>query len=315
MKILVPANLELVLDLPDGVEAVEYDPDRPLPSADCDAEALVTWVNSVAWLDENIPRLTRLIWVQSCMAGPDRVLASPIGPDVLVCSGRGLHDQTVAEHATAMTLSLVRRMPLLMERQKAHLWNPDGFTAPVLRPDGQLLSLIDAHVLIWGFGSIGTTLAPILTALGATVTGVARSDGERGGYRVVSDIRAQLPHTDVLVMILPASAETTNALDAEMLALLPPHAVVVNVGRGVTIDEEALASALTAGRLAGAALDVAWTEPLPAESPLWDTPGMLITPHVAGYRPLGAANLIGRNVRHLLAGEPLENLARAPRLR
>ncbi|MDN5558333.1 MAG: phosphoglycerate dehydrogenase [Ruaniaceae bacterium] len=310
MKILVPSDLELSLDLPSGVDAVEYDPDRPLSSADYDAEALVTWVNSVAWLDENIPHLTNLMWVQSCMAGPDRVLASPIGPDVLVCSGRGLHDQTVAEHATAMLLSTVRRMPLLMERQKAHMWNADGFNAPILRPQGQLLSLINSRVLIWGFGSIGSTLAPILTALGAEVTGVARSDGERGGYRVVSDIRAELPTTDVLVMILPASAETTNALDAEMLALLPPHAVVVNVGRGVTIDEEALVAALEAGELAGAALDVAWTEPLPAESPLWDAPGILITPHVAGYRPLGAADLIARNVRHLLAGEPLENQAR-----
>lgn len=310
MKILVPSDLELTLELPDGVAAVEYEPERPLSSADHDAEALVTWLASEAWLEQNIPHLTNLAWAQSCMAGPDRLLASPLGPDVKVCSGRGLHDQTVAEHATAMLLTIVRRMPLLMERQRAHMWNNSGYETPVLRPGGQLMSLIDSRVLIWGFGSIGSTLAPILTALGATVTGVARSDGERDGYRVVSDIRSELPRTDVLVMILPASPETTRALDAELLALLPPHAVVVNVGRGVTIDEDALINALTTGELAGAAIDVAATEPLPEDSPLWDTPGLVITPHVAGNRPLGAAGLIARNVRHLLAGEPLENQVR-----
>ena len=310
MKILVPAELELTLDLPDGVEAVEYDAFRPLSSADYDAEAIVTWLASAEWMDENFPHLTELKFVQSCMAGPDRVLNSALRTDVAVCSGRGLHDRTVAEHATALLLSLVRRMQLLMERQEAHIWNQEGYEAPVLRPDGQLMSIIDANVLIWGFGSIGGTLAPILTALGAKVTGVARSDGERHGYPVTSDIRAALPNTDVLIMILPASEETTKALDAELLELLPAHAVLVNVGRGVTIDEDALVEALTAGKLAGAALDVAATEPLPAESPLWDAPGVIITPHVAGNRPLGAADLVARNVRHLLAGEPLENRVR-----
>lgn len=310
MKILVPADLELTIDLPDGVQAVEYQADRPISSADYDAEGIVTWLGSAEWMDETFPKLTELRWVQSCMAGPDRVLNSNLRPDVAVCSGRGLHDRTVAEHATALLLTMLRKMPMLMERQKEHIWNVEGYEAPVLRPGGQLMSVIDANVLIWGFGSIGSTLAPILTALGANVTGVARSDGERHGYPVISDIRSALPSTDVLVMILPSTPETAHALDAELLALLPPHAVLVNVGRGATVDEDALVEALTSGRLAGAALDVTATEPLPAESALWDTPGVIITPHVAGNRPLGAADLIARNVRHLLAGEPLENQVR-----
>lgn len=310
MKILVPSDLELSLDLPDGVDAVEYEPGRPISSADHDAQMVVSWLDSPGWIAENLTKLPDLKVVQSCKAGVDLLLESPLSPEIAICSGRGLHDQTVAEHATAIVLAMLRRLPLLLERQREHVWNNEGYEAPVLRPDGQLMSLIESNVLIWGFGSIGKTLAPVLTALGANVRGVARSDGERHGYPVVSDIRAELPNTDVLMMILPASAETTKALNAELLELLPPHAVIVNVGRGVTVDEEALVEALNEGKIAGAALDVTATEPLPAESPLWDAPGVLITPHVAGNRPLGAADLIARNVRNLLADTPLENQVR-----
>jgi phosphoglycerate dehydrogenase-like enzyme len=165
-------------------------------------------------------------------------------------------------------------------------------------------------VLIWGFGGIAGTLAPLLRALGAEVTGVARSAGERHGFpvRTAGDLPGLLPGTDVLINILPATAATEKALGADVLAQLPPHAWVINVGRGATLDEDALLAALRAGRLGGAALDVFETEPLPPSSGLWAEPNVIISPHAAGGRPLGAAGLIRENLDAVLAGRPARNV-------
>jgi phosphoglycerate dehydrogenase-like enzyme len=111
----------------------------------------------------------------------------------------------------------------------------------------------------------------------------------------------------VLVMILPSAADTRDALNAELLALLPSRAWLVNVGRGTTVDEDALADALRANSIAGAALDVFRTEPLPASSPLWDLPNVIITPHTAGGRPRAAAALFTENLAAYRAGRPLRN--------
>ena len=181
---------------------------------------------------------------------------------------------------------------------------------PATAPPDTVTSLIGARVLIWGFGNIGQTLAPLLRQLGAEVRGVARTAGSRGGFPVVEegDLEHELPHTDVLVMILPSTDDTRGALDERRLAALPAHAFVVNVGRGSTVDEDALVAALGAGEIAGAGLDVTAVEPLPEDSRLWDAPHLVLTPHAAGGRPVGADSLISDNVAALLAGEPLRNV-------
>jgi phosphoglycerate dehydrogenase-like enzyme len=150
----------------------------------------------------------------------------------------------------------------------------------------------------------------MLRLLGAEVRGVARQAGERSGFEVVaeSDLTAELRRTDVLIMILPATRATSGALDAGRLAALPAHACVINVGRGATVDEPALVAALEKGRIAAAALDVTETEPLPADSPLWEAPNLLLTPHAAGGRPVGADELISANLTALLAGRDLRNV-------
>lgn len=128
------------------------------------------------------------------------------------------------------------------------------------------------------------------------------------GFPVGDDIDAELPHADVLVMLVPALPETERALDARRLALLPEHAWVVNVGRGVTVDEEALVDALRASTIGGAALDVTLVEPLPPDSPLWEAPNLIISPHAAGGRPVGAADLVSANLAAFVAGEPLREV-------
>jgi len=310
MKLLLPDSIALDLTAPPGVETVVYPIDQPIPAAHADAEALVVWGNPAAQLSDAAQRLTRLRWVQTLAAGPDAVLGAGFAPEVVITAGGGLHDRTVAEHTLALTLAAARRLNLLVRAQIGHRWAGElGGIQPVHEPDS-FRTLRDARVAVWGFGGIAATLAPHLAALGAQVTGIARHAGERHGFPVITadDLPDLLPRTDVLIMILPATPETAYALNAEVLALLPAHAWLVNVGRGSTVDETAVLAAIRAGRLAGAALDVFETEPLPPESALWDEPAVIITPHAAGGRPIGAADRVAENLAALLRGAPLRDV-------
>ena len=310
MKVLLPDSVELDVTLPDGVLGIPYAIDEPIPAQDTDAEVLVVWSNPDDQLRDAAARLTRLRWVQSLAAGPDAVLRAGFPPRVLVTAGGGLHDRTVAEHTLALVLGAARRLNLLVRAQIGRRWAAElGGRQPLWEADN-FRTLRDAHVVIWGFGAIAGKLAPHLAALGARVTGVARTPGDRHGFPVVTagDFPVVLPTADVLIMILPDLPDTRRVLDARVLALLAPHAWVVNVGRGSTVHEPDLVAALRAGRLGGAALDVFETEPLPPESGLWDQPNVIISPHAAGGRPLGAGALIRENLDALRAGLPLKHL-------
>lgn len=317
MKLLLPDSVPLAPRVPDDVQVVTYDAGAPVPDPHLDAEVLVVWGSSTADLAAVAGRMPRLRWVQTLAAGPDAVLAAGFPDDVVVTSGVGLHTVTVTEHALALVLTLVRRLPASARAQAEHRWDASLGGLQPLHPDGPVTTLLDARVLVWGFGEIGQTLAQVLGALGARVSGVARSAGDRVGVPVVDGddleaLDAELRRTDVLVMILPADPATDRALDAARLAALPDHAYVVNVGRGTTVDEDALVAALRAGTIAGAALDVTAVEPLPAASPLWEAPNLVLTPHAAGGRPVGADALVGENLAALLAGAPLRNVVRGP---
>ncbi|WP_030442199.1 phosphoglycerate dehydrogenase [Actinoplanes subtropicus] len=311
MKVLLPDSVDLAeLTLPPGVSSLVYAVDSPLPEEHTDAEVLVVWGNPPAQLRDAAARLKRLRWVQTLAAGPDAVLAAGFAPEVPVTSGRGLHDRTVAEHTLALLLAAARRVNLMTRAQIGRRWADElGGNQPLKDPD-HFRTLREAHVVVWGFGSIAAVTAPLLTAFGARVTGVARAGGTRHGYPVVTEAEfpSLLPTADALVMILPALPATRHAFNASVAALLPRHAWVVNVGRGATLDEPALLDAVRSGRLGGAALDVTETEPLPPSSPLWDEPNIIISPHAAGGRPLGAPELIRSNLEAFLAGRPLRNV-------
>jgi phosphoglycerate dehydrogenase-like enzyme len=310
MKLLLPDSIDLDLHLPEGVESVVYAIDQPVPAEHTDAQALVVWDNPPRQLRDTAERLTHLRWVQTLAAGPDAVLAAGFAPHVLITAGKGLHDRTVAEHTLALVLAAARRLNLLVRAQVGHRWAGElGGRQPVAQPDS-FRTVRGARIVIWGFGGIAATLAPHLVALGATVTGVARAAGERHGFPVVatSDLPEVLARTDVLINILPATPDTYRVVDSSVLALLPAHAWLVNVGRGATVDEAALLRAIRSQRLGGAALDVFDTEPLPPESELWDEPNIIISPHAAGGRPIGAADLISANLAALRAGAPLRHL-------
>ncbi|HZG92172.1 MAG TPA: NAD(P)-dependent oxidoreductase [Pseudonocardia sp.] len=308
MKILVPDTAAVDGSAISGAEVVTYSAADPLPEEHTDAEVLVAWGNPADQLRDAARRLTRLRWVQDLAAGPGATLAAGFADGVVITSGRSLHDATVAEHALALTLAAARHLHVAVRAQIGHRWAHEIGGLQALDNSAGFATLRDARVVVWGFGSIGRTLAPLLSSLGADVVGVARSARTVDGYQVVADPDAVLPTADVLIMILPSSPATDRALDARRLGLLPPAAWLVNVGRGSTVDEDALAEALRDGRLAGAALDVTAVEPLPVGSPLWDLPEVILTPHAAGGRPLGATELVRANAEALLAGEPLRNV-------
>jgi phosphoglycerate dehydrogenase-like enzyme len=312
MKLLYPTSLALDTGRLAGfpVTLHPYDVKAPLPPEPHDAEILVTWGNSAAMLEAAAQRMDRLRWIQSLAAGPNDVLQAGFPAGVTITSGSGLHDHTVAEHTLALLLNAARRTYEMRDFQRERRWPGHLGGMQPDRPKGDFRTLQGANVLVWGFGNIARRLAPLLRLLGAQVRGVARSGGVRDGTEVFAEdaLPELLPETDALVMILPGSEATRHALSAARLALLPRHAWVVNVGRGTSVDERALAAALQARTLGGAALDVFETEPLPQSSPLWEAPNLILSPHAAGGRPQRAEALIAENLRCFLAGQPLKNV-------
>ncbi|KAI8629924.1 D-isomer specific 2-hydroxyacid dehydrogenase [Xylariaceae sp. FL1651] len=312
MKLLYPTSLKLDVSSLEGfgVSLHAYDVKSAIPEDLIDAEVLVAWTNSADNLRDAARRMTKLRWIQSLAAGPNDVLAAGFPPSVTVTTGSGLHDRTVAEHALGLLLCAARRFHEMRDYQTQGKW-PGHLGGPQPdRPADRFTTLRDANVLIWGYGNIAKTLAPHLTAWGATVRGVARSAGVREGTEVFAEdkLAELLPRTDALVMILPGSDSTKDALNAERLRLLPRHAWVINVGRGTSVDEDALAAALEKGEIGGAALDVFVKEPLPAESRLYKAPNCIISPHAAGGRPQDSEALIAYNLRRFLAGQQLKNV-------
>ena len=311
MKLLYPTSLRLRVASFEKLFAKvqSYNPTAPLPQEDLDADVLVTWQNSKANLAQAAKNMRNLKWVQSLSAGSNEIIDAGFPSSVILTSGVGLHNRTVAEHTLCLLLNAASRFYEMRDWQLERKWPAHLGGAQPDRPEGRFTTLQGANILIWGYGSIAKTLAPYLIALGANVRGAARSAGVRDGVEVLdqSQLADALPDTDALVMILPGNDSTKNALNAEMLARLPKHAWVVNVGRGPSIDHDALLQALRNGGLGGAALDVFPQEPLSPESDLWLAPNCIISPHAAGGRPQGSEELIKKNVELLQSQKPLIN--------
>jgi phosphoglycerate dehydrogenase-like enzyme len=314
MKLLYPNTLKLNIPAISGFPTLTlhaYDAKADtIPAELHDAEILVTWCNTPANLSFAAKNLTQLKWIQSLAAGPNDVLAAGFDTSrIAVTTGSGLHDRTVAEHTLGLLLNAARRFYEMRDYQLQGKW-PGHLGGP--QPDrepGTFRTLRDARVLIWGFGNIAKCLTPHLVALGATVRGVARHAGVRGGVEVFGEDKLPelLPQTDALVMILPGDASTRHVLNKERLGLLPKHAWVVNVGRGMSVDEDALFEALENGEIGGAALDVFEQEPLPEGNKLYKAKNLVLSPHAAGGRPQGSEELIVDNLRKFLAGQEMRN--------
>lgn len=247
-----------------------------------------------------IKAMTGLRVVQCLTAGVEKLL--PVVPqDVVLCNGRGLHDASAAEHALALVLAAQRDLPRWVRDQDAHRWQPH-FTR----------SLADSRVMVLGYGSIGAALDERLRACEAEVVRVARTARPSDGVHAIAELRTLLPAVDVVVSVLPETDETMGILGAAELALLPDHALLVNIGRGTAVDTDALVAETASGRLR-AALDVTDPEPPPPDHPLWSSANVLVTPHVAGgsatFYPR-AKRLVADQLRRFADGAELCNVVR-----
>lgn len=224
---------------------------------------------------ENCPQLQ---WVQATSAGiggfVERYGLDRDGAPVFTTAA-GTHAAPLAEFALTGALYFVKDVPGLLDHQRRHHW--ERYT---------VASLAGRRVTVVGLGAIGRHTASVFAGLGAAVTGVGRPGGSRPDLAGVTTTDTDaldevLARTDVLVLACPLTPATRGLIDAGRLAALPPGAVLVNIARGSVVDHPALSDALRTGHLRGAALDVTDPEPLPADSPLWDLPSVLVSPHSA----------------------------------
>lgn len=255
-------------------------------------------------------RNKNLKWISVPSAGVDYLMKPGVfaNEDCLITNSTGAYGVTIAEHIIAVSLLMMRKLDYSYSESLKAIWSS---------PKPQR-SLKDSRILVLGTGDIGCCFARRAKAFEPhSITGVCRSGicKDRSFDRVfkTDSLDELLPETDLLVMSLPDTPETRNILSRERIALLPNDAYVVNVGRGSAIDEDALADSLDSGRLAGAALDVFKTEPLPDNSRLWNTKNLIITPHVAGNLTLEHTldvnvRMFCENLLNYGKGLPLKNL-------
>ena len=249
-----------------------------------------------------------LKWFQTMWAGTEEY-SGFLPQGALFTSSSGSNSRSVAEHMLTSLLAVCRRLPAYLDSQRSHVW----------KDEGPMKTILGGTVLVAGAGHVGSDFAKLCQGLGAKTIGLKRTvSGPVEGFdqvQAMDQLDALLPQADVVALVLPHSPQTAGLMDARRIALMKDDAVLISAGRGSVLDQEALAAAMRGGKLWGAALDVATPEPLPSESPLWDVPNLLLTPHVAGGMRLEitrrrCVEMAQENLRRYLAGEALVNLVK-----
>ena len=286
-------------ELGDPPAAFDYevvDPTVSVPDSVTDVEVYVAPYAVGPAVADVISQMTSLRYVLTLTAGVDNVRPA-IPQGVTLCSGRGIHDTSTAELVLTLVLASLRGVPQFVRAQDRHEWQPGWHPA-----------LADRTVLLVGYGAIGAAIEARLTPFECSVVRVARS--ARDGVHAIADLPALLPDADVVVLALPLTDATRGLVDADFLSRMKDGALLVNVARGPVVDTDALVEALQAERIR-AALDVVDPEPLPEDSPLWQCPGLLISPHVGGSSSAmwpRAYRLVRHQLHRLAAGREPVNI-------
>ena len=244
-------------------------------------------------LTKKMPNLNVL---QVPNAGYDDALEF-LRPGITLCNGRGIHDDSTAELAVGLTIASLRGFATFVRDQDKGEWVNKNYD-----------SINDRKIGIVGFGSIGSTIARMLS--GFSVEIVAFTQSGRDNTIAITDLDEHLPSLDVVILILPLTKESKHLFDARRLALMKDGALLVNVARGPIVDTDALVKELNSGRIT-AGLDVTDPEPLPKGHPLWSAKGVLISPHVGGNSSAfekRARRLIESQLNLLAQGKPLNNV-------
>lgn len=320
LRVGYPASIsaELLRDFPPGAELiplsnkldhdVEIDVWIPDPYA---SRAMRTW-----------PHLRGVKLVLSLLAGTEWIPAT-VGPHVTICNARGAHNISTAEWTLAAILTMLKHFPLYLDIQKSGIWKRrfeasqryaaiTGDTR-VFHPEVMLEELNGKTVLLVGYGAIGREIERKLAPFDVKMLRVARTSRTAPQVHAVSALDELLPQAEVVILIVPATAESKGLIGARQLALLRLGALLVNAARGPIVDSDALVEVLRAGKIR-AALDVTDPEPLPEAHPLWSCPNLLITPHVAGSTPqftVRALRVAADELGRYMKGEPLQNVVQA----
>lgn len=287
-------------EVPAGLRYEVVDPvDGDVPDSVADVAFYVPPYRVGPELTAVLPRMASLQVIQTLTAGVDN-FAGQVPDGVTLCRGAGIHDTSTAELTLALVLAAQRDIPDFVRAQQRHAWAGQWHR-----------SLADSRVLLIGHGAIGRAIEARLQPFETTITRVART--ARDGVHSFSELPDLLPEADVVILIVPLTEETRGLVDTAFLDRMREGALLVNVARGAVVVTDDLVAALQARRVR-AALDVVDPEPLPSDSPLWEAPGVLITPHVGGLSAAmwpRAYRVVGEQLRRYAAGEPLEHVMAA----
>jgi phosphoglycerate dehydrogenase-like enzyme len=298
-------NTEFEEDLPSRIASVAPDA-RIIMRQDIKAAGELVETVDVVYgklSEEQFTRAKNLKWLHSASAGMDFALSAAAGAHRAVFTKSHIHAEVMSEHLFAMLLALFRRLDIAHSFQLDSKWD---------RPAWEQVDVLSGKTLcIVGAGVIGRRCAMLAEAFGMEVIAVRRCAKPTPHAKKVyppEQLHEALRGGDVVVAILPNTPETKKMIDADAFAAMPNGAVFLNVGRGQTVDTDALLEALKSGRLRAAGLDVTDPEPLPADHPLWAQPNVLITCHYAGMFPrynIEAGAVFIENLRRFLAGDEL----------
>lgn len=291
-------------EIPDLTIIEELDPAKALSAV---ADADIVYGMPSAAIVQAAPRLR---WIQSSSAGVEYIANIPevVESDIIVTNTRGAHGPSIGEHAFAMLFALTRAMPLSWDQQQRRVWDRSHIYRSAREMYGSTMGII-------GYGAIGRAIAQRaagfeMRLIAVDANPVLPDDHVRDVWPM-SRLDDLLATADVVMVTAPLTPETRHLIDAAHLARMKPEAYLIVVSRGGIVVESALADALSSGRLAGAAIDVAEIEPLPAESPLWGAPNLIITPHTAGAsteKERRCVEIFRDNVVRFHRGEPLRNV-------
>jgi len=289
---------------PEGCELRFITSREQLASDAADAEVVFAWEPRLDWIETCWGWSPRLRWIAAASAGVDSLMfPALIDSDVVVTNSAGVFDGAMAEYALALVSAVCADLPATIRLQGRRQW---------LHRDTRRLA--GSEILVLGAGGVGRAITRLLTSAGANVRCLARTprtDPEIGPIAGMAALPGLLPAADFVVLALPFTKATAGIIGAPELSLLGRDAWIVNLGRGGLIDERALMAALAGGTIGGAALDVFTTEPLPAGSPLWDLPNVIVSPHMSGdFRGWDRAltGLFLEQLERYRAGRPLANV-------
>jgi phosphoglycerate dehydrogenase-like enzyme len=269
-----------------------------------------------------VPHLHGVKLVLSLMAGTEWIPGA-MGPHVTICNARGAHNVSTAEWTLTAILTSLKYIPLYLDVQRTGMWKRRfEATTHYARITGDIQShyppimqeeLSGKRVLLVGYGSIGKEIERMLAPFCVDLTRIARTPRTAPKVHAVGEIDTLLPDAEIVILILPSTAESHHMINVDRLARMKQGTLLVNAARGPIVDTDALVEALNAGKIR-AALDVTDPEPLPDGHPLWKCPNLLITPHIGGSTPMFAPRAVKTaeaELRRYLAGEPLHNVVQA----